>query len=722
MKVKTKILKSAGSTDFIMFDDRETRSWMFLRLNPETRMMAGFFGDPSRRSLSRIRPLRVRVSDHVDLANDGAIRLFALSAYCRAGALRLKVARPAAPAPADPGLEWARMVQAAGHKAPSLTEGLESDIEISEAEAADMNELALAAREKDGIVQLNMRMPIEIGNPASGYDAIRFQGILARHDPAFALPEDFDVERARDALKLISSPSSRAVFWYGSGVGTEPEDRMQAARSFPMLAGYIADSITLSRVVDRRESLQAALIEMTGIGKGGLKRLQKVSVLSGSAPLFERREDVVGEDALGVNRARHTLISASVSLEASLRHLSDLPADRIPDTNEGWQAYQDVLSAVAIPISNALNLSVKDVLSGCNGDWVAFRETLARAADFDPDSFTRRTMALCVIDGIEAIEDFSRSVVLPQALASIEETEQPCPVIAREFLQIGRNAATALTLGKTRNVAGAILELSRRYASRIPALMDIILGGGEEQDPVLQQDYGDEEFPILTGDFHSSTGLVVRPFRNYEEMRQESARLNHCVGRLYLNNARTGKSHLYSVQSENGAESFSTIEIAGIPTDCSEEEAMAGIRVVQHRANRNANPDGASVLACDEFLGAVRRGRLKMNVTEIHAWRARLALEGSGNRDATAHVGNRAVTWGSVLEVNWSDPDMRQALWQEWSGIIGGDIGRAASPEVIYRNAEARNLVGQMSPAAASILVERSRRASQAAPEPAAGP
>ncbi|MFX4300220.1 PcfJ domain-containing protein [Pseudosulfitobacter pseudonitzschiae] len=577
---------------------------------------------------------------------------------------------------------------------------------------ADFKEAGLPAvvrNGKRGSLKIPRSRAFQIGAPYSGFEAIEVvrAGKLPRGLNVGAMGQP-DIERAREALKSVARPSSRAVAWYGEE-GETSLYRMQAAQSYPILAELIAESHSLAKAVDAVEAIQPILMDRTGLNKASLKRIGKLEKPAPAAKIFDAGERIEGEDALGVNRARHTQINGSVPVDIALRHLSDLPPDRTPRDDEAWLRYNEILTAVAIPIHNATSLPVASILEASKGNWVEFHATLAKAADFKPAEFDRRTMALTTIDSLEAIEHFNRTVLLPQALVSIRDFDQPEPIISREFVMSGFEASVGLILGGSKNAAVTLMEISRKYASRIPAMMELEGKAfliASQDDEKRFKTYGETGFPLMTQEYEASNGLVVRPLANGEELTRESARLRHCVG-SYQSQARRATTHIYSVQNKSGEESFSTVEFRNVEGD-DPRAAATSLKSVQHRANRNGTPGDDCLLAVREFIAAVKSGDIPINLSELNQWRRHLAETGQDNKSRSA-----STSWKSVLELDWSNDDIRQDYWLEWGQVLGGKIAKSPNPGVVYTEKKSQELVSAMSPRTAALMIEQAREAAR---------
>ena len=113
-------------------------------------------------------------------------------------------------------------------------------------------------------------------------------------------------------------------------------------------------------------------------------------------------------------------------------------------------------------------------------------------------------------------------------------------------------------------------------------------------------------------------------------------------------------------------------------------------------------------------MEALKEGRIPIHFDEISDWKRRRAQAVRSR----AH-GNPETTWRSVLEYDWQNEEIRNTLWAEWRSVMGGRIGKATNPGVIYVERAARDLVASMSPRAAAILLDRERGNQDTVPHPA---
>lgn len=682
--------------------------WIRFRSDPRSGMMTGVHISPCNGTVPRGTPFKVRFrnGDEAIRSTEGVAMLI-LGQLSR-DPVHLEGETGRGPDPQAQLAAWEEFL-GAGSGALDLSASEKGLIMPREVYQRCLAGRALFRRLGDGDLVLSRSTRFRLGAPMSGFDAIS-----AARDKSlpFGVGDmgSLDLALAREALSAVSRPSSAAVAWYASAQGDLARVRGQVARAMPILAGMIAESRDLSRAVDACAPIQPLLTERTGLPKASIKRITKLRVPVPAAPLFEAGEAVRGEDALGVNRTRRFTVSGVVSIEKAMRHLAELPPDRTPRDDKEWSAFYDVLTGCVIPIANAFDLPVKTLLEASKGNWADYRATLARAADFDPDRFDRRTMALTTIDAIEAIEGFSRTAMMPQVLCSIEDTGEPLPMVTGEYLVDGFEASAKLVLGNAKNVAAYLFEVARRYAGRIPAMMEAEGRIAAEVDARPDQ-YGETAFPILTDTFFASNGLILRPLRNFDDLREEGQRMSHCVGG-YTSKARDVRCHLFSIRTADETESLSTLELTGLDGE-DPVTAAATLGIVQNRARRNGAPSAEARAATDEFMQALKSGLVPIRFDELVDWKRRRAQDPRSTRRTTPET-----TWESVLEHDWRNEEIRTALWTEWRSVMGGRIGKSTSPGVVYSERAARALVGSMSPRAAAILMDQERSRAEAAPAP----
>lgn len=706
MKIRQVTAGSGDRQKFFLSAGMDSGIFAIFQHNQATHALSGYVGSMKRDGIASVKPVRyntrgLEISDEV---------LSALNSVLLAKGAGLKVSNPFARRDTLESQASAWMTFMNKSK-PQIERGPDEDELTIPPESMSLltGYLNLIRRTGEDI-SIRRSPNFSIGMPVDGFAALTIQKSAARVFNEIAIPKDLDLDRASRALCATTRPSSHAVAWYGVSDPELGKLRLQAAESYPVLAGMIADSITLARKVDAMESISEAMTARTGLPKAALKRIGKLREKLADGPIFEAGEEIRGEDALGIDRARRTSVRGALSLEACLAPLATMQADRTPANDDDWSAYSQILPGCVTPIANAFNIAPERILDASKGNWSNWKDTLARSADFDPEMFDRRQIALATIDALEAVDDFSRTVILPLVLRSIESTGQEIPPQTQEYMRAAAEAAGEIILGKSKSIASSLLEIGRRYASRIPSLMNIegsIVDEGSGRTVDRWARYGPEEFPVLMDEFRASNGLVVRPLRNHEEMREESRRLTNCIGRLYLSQATQTTSHFFAVQNASNTKSYGDIQMIGINVDLDRNEMLASLHFPQFRAQRNGVPEPEAQLAYEEWRRELQAGNFDLNIDEIRDWRQYLLTQ------SRTHAQFRPVTlnWNGALGTDWKDPEKISSYWNEWSEIMPRSAVSGPVPEALFRHAPIRRLVEEMSPAAATILRQRAEEA-----------
>lgn len=584
--------------------------------------------------------------------------------------------------------------------------------EISEAEDVDILDLRdhseiMARRPAGGGLSCSQafgfkpNVPIGIDRNLGGFDILKVVGRL----PDFQAVQRIDVELARDILASAPHASSGAVSFYGDRSHPRHEVREQAGRSYPVLAGVIADTQALRGAVDRKDPLQPIIEKLYGLKKSSMKRLRKVTEPAQLNEILPQGP-IADDDAHGINRDRHRRVSTELSLHDSLRTLGGLPPDWTPQGDDEWRAFNDILSAVAIPLDNLYGIPTHDTLSLTKGKWEQFRATLANAADRDVDTFDRRTMAVTVLDAAEMVSDFRDTVVLPQVLASIKSVHvSPDSPGHEPVMSATKVAMEALTFG-AKNVPAALFTASRAHTG-----LRTGVGATVDRHSVVSRDsdlidkYGTDRWPRLVEEpFQSSNGLRVLCLSSAGELRDEGDQMKHCVGSYgYDREARIGRAHLFSIRDSEDTP-LSTIEVAGKEPHAAAEEWRNAFQVRQHRGSRNSRPPETCFEALDEFEAGIKNGSVPLNLGEVQDFQVRIGeVEAALAREG-------ADPWRGFLKFDYLKDEARADIWSAWRDALPKGLSKSDDSGVIYRLESARNLVGELAPVAAKRLAEQSQR------------
>lgn len=693
--------------EFIFATTAGKRHWAILRWTEGTFLVNGYIGIGSPDGLDDVRPVRIK-NRRIDADNVEDIAVAGFLAGARLVVdLGIGNASDARQGQLDGWRDFlAQRGEAAGEGRVRLSDD-DGVIALPEDDVRRMLHAGLLV--KSGVRATTSRqVGVASASAISGLRAAQIQSAVAKSMPCVPSPPRFNIGVAKEALKAVHNPSSRAVMWYGTADTEKSRYRLQAAKAYPTLAGLIADSRSISADVDAMKPIQEGLAERTGFGKGALKRIAKIGC---PPPAPDNPFDAVdeGEDALGINRQRRFTVSGSTSLDATIGHLAALSPDRVPQDDQSWRIFNDVLMGCAIPLSNAFGVSVEEILAPSKGDWVSFHATLAKAADMDVEQFDRRRITLSTLDAIQAVEELALTAIMPLILDAISGEEQEMPVLSPEYLAEGMVVGSKVLFGKSKNIAASALEGARRYAGRIRALMGVT--ASEEQIAKARGErfaqYGPENFPhLVRAEYTASNGLVIRPMNNHPMMIEETERLGHCVGQLYLDQAMKG-APIFSVQNASGDASLSTFQLRA-PRSRDVDEVLNGLSLVQHQGStRNGRQVPAEAQAAyEEFLADLEGGRVQLDLDELEDWSDHLRESGRLGKNRSPQV-----SWESALGMDWQNAEKREAAWEEWRYILGGRFGKAEHPGILWTEKACRDLLSSMSAETAMILAEKARQA-----------
>ena len=561
---------------------------------------------------------------------------------------------------------------------------------------------------RDGRIRRGPGLAVNSLESGSAIDAI---GIMKSDCSDFGIPlppgfESLDAEAAATALQAVSNPSAAAVNYYGNMLSSAHSDRLQAARTMPLLAEMYAEFVELSEAIDNRRKLNSAVAELTGLGAGKLKRISKLRSPPPENSLVEFGDSLRGLDALGVDRTRRFSLSGRMHLDDTLRLFREFDSSWVPDSDRSWRCFKDTAAACILPLSQLLDIPLLDFFRMSKGDWIKFHAGLASDAGIAARDFDRMRIALATNDAMEAVDDFCLSVFLPHVLATIAGTSHPIPRPLSHDILAAKQISLKVLVGKSRNPAGALLETARNWISRIPALME-----ADEQDrgndgAPLASEAHESDWPALARDFTAKNNLLVRNLTTASALKEESQRLKHCVGRLYVRKCRKGASHVFSVQNGECRESYATFEVEP-PTSRSDATARSELRIIQKKGFRNAVPGSASLAAIGEWLDSAKSGKLKLNLEQTIEWRLKCALDENAAASGSNERGAEEL-WNSVLSPNWSRKSVRAEVWQEWRRhILKGSLAQADNPGIIFRDPVARHFLKSLNPQAAAELEAR---------------
>lgn len=569
-------------------------------------------------------------------------------------------------------------------------------------------------RANDDFLRLEDAVEVSFASSVSALDAAKS---MERDKVEFDidLPEGFrafDLQCAAKALQAVRNPSASSACYFGNRSHPAHEVRMQAAETYPLLAEQFAMISEYSEAIDNKRRLSSVICGNANLQPGQLKRIAKITTPLPSGRIFEPWTPVRGADLVGANRARRHSISGELDLHRFLDIVREMDSGWIPDDEAAWRRFLDIVSGCALPINNLYRTPFPQLLGSAKGNWERFHASLAKSANIAATEFDRSRLGLTTVDALDMIDDFSRTVVLPQILTIISEAGEALPHPTSSDLSDASDVSYRLIVGNSENLVGALYETARKWMSRIPSLIEIDARHRTVESPDARD--SDEAWPrLVTEDFTTENGAVVRNLASKSELRTESSRLSHCVGRLYVRSCLAGESHIFSIQTVDGTKSYSTFEVSP-PVSGAESVARGQVSIAQHKGHRNRPPPQIALDALDEWLSAVRNGRLELNLDETISWRDRMRRRSDQAPGSDARGGQlNQRRWEGILDFGFSNEELRSATWEEWTErILGRKRIKGSLSDAVLSNAEARNLIRRLSPVAAGRIHKASDKAS----------
>ena len=474
-----------------------------------------------------------------------------------------------------------------------------------------------------------------------------------------------DLNKASQALKVVSVPNASSVWHYGNTYNPHHKFRFQAACSYPLFAELMVTSETIKRAIDQGQPLRPHISNLTGLSAGKLKRLACIAPSGLSNSTSELLDDASALE-------RHSDLNQSqdmLRLDDFLGPLRNLDVGWFPKCQASWKYYCDILSACIIPLANRYDIEPTLWLNEAKGKWKEYHDKLADRSMTPSEHLDRRALQLMTEEVFAAVDDFTYSILLPTLLQSIQEDGQNLPFPTTNDLISACSTSVYLLNGGNSCRASVLFRIARRWQNRIPALCNVV-NQSRDGKKLNDQKYIRtlKEWPRLTEDYTASNGLVVRNLYSTKQLKEESNRLSHCVGNLYLTHAKYGNCHLFSVQDKSGENSFSTFEISPPLTD-NQDIAILQLRLVQHKARNNQLPATKERAAYTEWKDAISKGNLTINLNEVVEWKERIAKINASNNPEYSQISPKEA-WSRILNISWNDETTRQMIWNEWNSYI----------------------------------------------------
>jgi len=518
-------------------------------------------------------------------------------------------------------------------------------------------EMGLMTRSGMGLRPTENMLTIEQGRDCCALEAnVRLQALMKRSGQASLWPmANLDLAAAAQALQSVARLQPSTVWYYGDCGNPARTYRLQAAAAYPLLAALLAETPEMTTAIDSCAPLGPTLTELTGLTAAKLKRLAKIHLKDGSS----------GADH-GNGRGMDPAARQESDLSKLLGICQKLDSGWVPDNADTWCLLRDLHACLIEPLAIRYEQDPVRLLMPAKGRWQNYAGKLAERIDVEADHFDGRAMQIIGDEIVSLVDDFLYSVLFPQLLQPALLRGDALPYPAAEMLIEAGQAGFEMLSRAGNDPIGALIRLLKRWQNRMQSLYAL------EQQSRQIRDLHDEKrirtskrWPALAGDFTTSAGYAIRCLNTISGLKEESRRLKHCVGNLYVTPARQGIAHLFSIQNAEGDCSYSTFEVSR-PHSNVPDQAILEISVVQHKASANRKPGIKLRTALEEWLAAVRSGLIDLNLHEVIDWyeKARTVRSVPSNHESS-RISPKAA-WSSILSTSWSDQEINALIREEW--------------------------------------------------------
>lgn len=541
---------------------------------------------------------------------------------------------------------------------------------------------------------------ILMGELDSAFESI---GILRECNKKFSinLPSGFDkldLKLVSEVLKLIPNPTAQTIWFYGNADHPNQKYRIQAAQSYPLLAEYLIKIEKAVEAIDSGEPIQPIIAEATGLNRGKLKRLTKMESPDSDDELEDSR--YVDNHPIEIQRTRRFALTNTLRIETILKALDKVDTSILPNSFTDWDRFLQIASGCALTLENRLGISLPELLNSSKGNWERFHQSLAQNANIPVEGFHLDHITFAASDALEAIDDFTRTIFLPRILLHIQAMGKPLPQPTTSDLLQANITSFNLLRGETTNLLGYLFNLGCRWSNRYPQLLQIV-NPVKEKIPVnkdFEEKRRNNSWPKLTNDFITNNDLVVHNLTTMASLKEESDRLDHCVGNLYVNSAKKGRCHIFSVRSPDGTTSFSTFEVRP-PSTKDPILELNRVTVCQHKGKKNRVPPKKSMEALSQWVNEIKSGHLELNLEEVIDWKIEVNKRRDHDKFHRSGLLTPRFAWQRILGENWDKPDINMQLWREWQKhLLSGKISKSGGSEILLKSPISQNFLATFTP------------------------
>lgn len=579
-------------------------------------------------------------------------------------------------------------------------EGIRTPIAMRKRYGLAGSEVAGHRARSNGTVQVGDAMDILKGMKIAARMMRRME--MAGMDvPAFP---DIDYAGAETALAAVDHAYPSMVEWYGGkgASGTQGNDRLQAAASYPLLAGMIARKPALRAKVDNRQPIREDILEITGLSEAGLKRLAKFRTPVEEGPVISRIEEAGGTDAVGVTRTTSFLVDGRYSIEDALTSLRAIKPEWVPQDDEEWKIFLKVCRGFARPMADFLGIPEADILARSKGRWGEFLKEIAAASDVKieidkhEEQMPLKRLLFFTSDAMQSVWDFARDALIPTVLVESDRHNlarhawsgiyaSPRESTFDEILSVSRT----ILLGRSKNPSFDLLRLGRTHSTRLFKIAAIWGKDDKKPDTNETETSGIAAPPVQR---FISGKITMKHLETFTDMQREGEDMGHCVGRDFqLSSAHEARNIYYSMRGEDGSRSTArfTVSTRDIPSSTSfkvyssvvDEETGVRISLVEHKGVENTSPPATHAHVVQEMLQSITPEKIAEYAGAWVHWRKNVAdsvdiLERDGARN-----GRSAMPWARLaglpieaLDIDLDDiqkrklkPERASAVWKEWA-------------------------------------------------------
>ena len=580
------------------------------------------------------------------------------------------------------------------------TESQEDFLSISPDIIAFGLQHTLLAKEGNKFVLNNSNLEITLGDLEPAFESVELH-LKAYNSFKIIRPKnsnDFDLKLVLEVLKLVPNPAAQTLWYYGNTKHPSHHYRIQAAQSYPLLAEYLLKIDAAVAAIDSGGRLQPIIAEVTRLNKGKLKRLAKMA--KPSSPNYPLERQFNTDLPIEIQRTRRFTLANILRIEPLINALNEVDTGILPNSYCDWVRFLQITSGCALTLEKRLNISLSELLQSSKGNWKKFHHTLAQNAEIPMEGFHLDHITYAAADALEAIDDFTRSIFLPRILFHILEKGKPLPLPTTADFLLANSASFNLLRGETSNLLGFLFRLGYRWSNRNPQIVQITNPVKEEKkaNQVFEEKRKMKSWPRLAGDLVTTNELVIRNLTSEKELKEETDRLGHCVGNLYINSAKKGRCHLFSVQNAAGTRSFSTFEVSP-PNTKDQQLELQRLTICQHKGKNNRVPGKKYTEALTQWINTIKQGSLELNLDEVIEWKLEANKQSNQNKFHGSGLLSPKIAWQRLLGENWDKPDIQHQLWLEWQKhILSGKLARSSNSAIILNCLPTQNFVESILP------------------------